>query len=135
MKKTKILWTIQFFLAKFWGWYLIIFFLILSLNPKRIKQIFNDLNDEKFLIVSSFMAIIVGLLNVLFHNIWEPNWKLLITLIGWTSLFIGLSLFIFPKRTVVILKFINVKLVQLIYILLFFTGVFLLNIVYRVVPV
>ncbi|WP_341215619.1 hypothetical protein [uncultured Wocania sp.] len=123
------------FLAKFWGWYLIIFFLILSLNPKRIKQIFNDLNDEKFLIVSSFMAIIVGLLNVLFHNIWEPNWKLLITLIGWTSLFIGLSLFIFPKRTVVILKFINVKLVQLIYILLFFTGVFLLNIVYRVVPV
>ena len=121
------------FLAKFWGWYLIIFFLILSLNPKRIKQIFNDLNDEKFLIVSSFMAIIVGLLNVLFHNIWEPNWKLLITFIGWISLFIGLSLFIFPKRTVVLLKFINVKLVQLIYILLFFTGLFLLNIVYGVV--
>ena len=61
------------FLAKFWGWYLIIFFVILSLNPKRIKQIFNDLRDEKFLIVTSFMAIIVGLLNILFHNIWEPR--------------------------------------------------------------
>ena len=57
------------FLAKFWGWYLIIFFFILSLNPKRIKQIFNDLKDEKFLIVSSFMDILVGLLNILFHNI------------------------------------------------------------------
>ncbi|MGC1203702.1 MAG: hypothetical protein WA839_02310 [Flavobacteriaceae bacterium] len=123
------------FLAKFWGWYLIIFFLILSFNPKRIKQIFNDLNDEKFLIVSSFMAIIVGLLNILFHNIWEPNWKLIITLIGWISLFIGLALFVFPKHTVVTLKFINVKLVQVIYTLLFFTGLFLLNIVYEIIPV
>ena len=126
---------ISIFLAKFWGWYLIIFFLILSFNPKRIKQIFNDLNDEKFLIVTSFVAIIVGLLNILFHNIWEPNWKIIITLIGWVSLFIGLSLFIFPKRTIAILKFINIKLVQVIYTLLFFTGVFLLNVVYGIVPI
>jgi len=123
------------FLAKFWGWYLIIFFLILTFNPKRIKQIFNDLNDEKFLITSSFVAIIVGLLNILFHNIWEPNWTLIITLIGWVSLFIGLSLFIFPKRTIAILKFINIKLVQVIYTLLFLTGLFLLNVVYGIVPI
>jgi hypothetical protein len=123
------------FLAKFWGWYLITFFLILTLNPKRIKQIFNDLNDEKFLIISSFVAIIIGLLNILFHNIWETNWKLLITFIGWISLFIGLSLFIFPKRTVVILEFINIKLVQVIYTLLFFLGLFLLNIVYEIIPI
>ena len=122
------------FLAKFWGWYLIIFFFILSFNPKRIKQIFDDLKDEKFLIISSFVAIIVGLLNILFHNIWEPNYKLIITLIGWSSLFIGLSLFIFPKQTVLWLKFINVKLVQVIYILLFLIGLFLLNAVYNVLP-
>ena len=66
--------------AKFWGWYLIIFFLILSLNPKRIKQIFDDLRDEKFLILSSFMAIIIGLLSIIFHNVWEPNYKIIITL-------------------------------------------------------
>jgi len=123
------------FLAKFWGWYLIIFFLILSFNPKRIKQIFTDLKDEKFLIISSFIAIIVGLLNIIFHNVWELNWKLIITLIGWTSLYIGLSLFIFPKRTVSVLDFINLKLVQVIYILLFFTGLFLLNTVYDIIPI
>ena len=122
------------FLTKFWGWYLIIFFFILSFNPKRIKQIFEDLKDEKFLIISSFVAIIVGLLNILFHNIWEPNYKLIITLIGWSSLFIGLSLFIFPKQTVLWLKFINVKLVQVIYILLFLIGLFLLNAVYNAYP-
>ena len=123
------------FLAKFWGWYLIIFFLILSFNPRRIKQIFTDLKDEKFLIITSFMAIIVGLLNILFHNIWQPNWKLIITSIGWISLFMGLSLFIFPKRTVMVLEFINIKLVQLIYTLLFFTGLFLLNVAYGIIPV
>ena len=121
------------FLAKFWGWYLIIFFLILSLNPKRIKQIFDDLKDEKFLIISSFIAIIVGLLNILFHNIWEPNYKLIITLIGWLSLFIGLLLFIFPKRTVLWFEFINIKLIQVIYTLLFLIGAFLLNTVYGIV--
>ena len=122
------------FLAKFWGWYLIIFFVILSYNPKRIKQIFQDLKDEKFLIVTSFVAIIVGLLNILFHNIWEPNWKLIITLIGWMSLFIGLSLFIFPKQTVARLNFINIKFVQVIYMLLFLLGIFLLNMAYNIVP-
>jgi len=120
------------FLAKFWGWYLIIFFLILSFNPKRIKQIFNDLKDEKFLIVSSFLAIIVGLLNILFHNIWEANYKIVITLIGWLSLLIGLSLFIFPKRTLVWLEFINIKFVQVIYTLLFFIGIYLLNMGYEI---
>lgn len=123
------------FLAKFWGWYLIIFFFILSYNPKRIKQIFDDLNDEKFLIISSFIAIIVGLLNILFHNIWTLDWKLIITMIGWVSLFIGLSLFIFPRPTISWLTIINIKLVQVIYILLFLLGLFLLNVAYGVLPV
>jgi hypothetical protein len=121
------------FLAKFWGWYLIIFFLILSLNPKRIKQIFNDLKDEKFLIISAFIAIIIGLLNIIFHNIWELNYKLIITLLGWFSLIIGLALFVLPKRTVNWLEIVNVKLVQVIYMLLFFVGIYLLNTAYGIV--
>jgi hypothetical protein len=118
---------ISIFLAKFWGWYLIIFFLILSFNPKRTKQIINDLKDDKFLILLSFTAIIIGLLNILFHNIWKPNWKIIITFIGWISLLIGLSLFVLPKRTVTWLEFINIKFIQVIYMFLFFIGVFLLN--------
>ncbi|WP_298895273.1 hypothetical protein [uncultured Psychroserpens sp.] len=123
------------FLAKFWGWYLLIFFFILSLNPKRIKQIFNDLNDEKFLIISSFLAIIVGLVNIQFHNIWDLSYKLIITSIGWISLIIGLALFIFPKPTVSWLELANIRFVQVIYMLLFFTGLFLLNTAYGIVQI
>lgn len=122
-------------LAKFWGWYLLIFFLILSFNPKRNKQIFSDLKDEKFLILSSFMAILVGLVNTLFHNIWEPNWTIIITLMGWFAIGIGLSLFVFPKQTVSVLELINIKLVQMIYTLLFLLGLFLLNMAYNIVPI
>lgn len=125
---------ISIFLAKFWGWYLIVFFVILSFNPKRIKQIFNDLKDEKFLILVSFLAILVGLINILLHNVWEANWRFIITLIGWLALLEGLALFTFPKQTVKRLNYINVKFIQVIYMLLFLVGVFLLNTAYNIVP-
>ena len=122
------------FFTKFWGWYLIIFFFVLSLNPKRIKQIFNYLKDEKFLILGAFLCITMGLITILCHNVWELNHALIITLIGWFFLFAGLALFIFPKPTVNWLIITNVKLVQFIYILLFLVGLFLLNVVYQIIP-
>lgn len=123
------------FLAKFWGWYLIIFFLILTFNPKRIIQIITDLKDQKFAILVAFFAIIIGLLNILFHNIWESNWTIIITLIGWVAVLIGLALFIFPKQTIHWFNFINIKFIQLIYMLLFLAGLFLLTMAYDFVIV
>jgi hypothetical protein len=125
---------VSVFLAKFWGWYLIIFFFVLSFNPTRIRQIFEDLKDQKFVILAAFMGIIVGLVNILFHNIWEPDWRIIITLIGWTALGEGLLLFIFPNLIAKWLEYVHVKLVQVIYILLFIVGIFLLNMGYQLVP-
>lgn len=124
--------NISILFAKFWGWFLIIFFFILSFNPKRIVQIVKDLEDQKFVILTSFLAIIIGLLNILLHNIWENDWRLIITLIGWVSLISGLSLFILPKQTAAWIDFINVKFVQVFYILLFLIGLFLLSIAYGI---
>ena len=122
------------FLMAFWGWYLIIFFVILSFNPKRIKQIFEDLKDQKFTILAAFLAIIIGLFNVIAHNVWEPDARIVVTLLGWTSLFLGLSLFIIPNIVAGWLTYINMKLVQVFYIALLFIGIYLLNVVYNVIP-
>jgi hypothetical protein len=122
-------------LTKFWGWYLIIFFLILTLRPARIKQIFNDLKNERFRFTMSFLAIIIGLINILLYNRWLTDWTFIITLFGWIALFIGLALFVLPVQTVDTLIRLNIKFVQLIYMLLFLTGLFLLNMAYNVVPV
>lgn len=118
---------ISIFLAKFWGWYLLIFFTILTFNPKRIKQIFEDFRDQKFLIISAFLAIVIGLLNILSHNFWEPDWRFVITAIGWMALFFGLSLLIFPDPSRKALETASIQLVQIIYILFFLIGFYLLN--------
>ncbi len=125
---------VSIFLAKFWGWYLLIFFFLLSYNPTRIKQIFEDLNDQKFAIITSFLAIIVGILSILFHNIWEADWRIIITFIGWAALGFGLLLFVLPNLATKWLKLINIKFVQVIYILLFLTGIYLLNKGYELIP-
>ena len=122
------------FLAKFWGWYLIIFFLVLSFNPKRIRQIFEDLKDQKFVILLAFVSIVIGLLNVLFHNSWESDWTIIITLMGWGMLLEGLLLLAFPNLIAKWLEYIHIKLVQVIYILMFLVGIFLLNMAYNLVP-
>ena len=125
---------ISVFLLKFWGWYCIIFFFVLSFNPKRVKQIVDNIQDARFLIILSLFAIILGLLNVLVHNIWEANSKLLVTLFGWLALIKGVILFTFPKQTIKLLKQSNIKFIQGVYLLLFLLGMFLLNEAYGIVP-
>jgi hypothetical protein len=122
------------FLLKFWGWYCVIFFFILSFNPKRIKQIVEDLQDQKFTILISFLAIIIGLLNILFHNVWEANISLVVTLFGWLALLKGIMLFTFPRTTTKGITKMNIKFVQSMYIFVFLIGVILLNEAYGIVP-
>ena len=121
------------FLLKFWGWYCVIFFFVLSFNPKRIKQIVDDLQDQKFTILISFIAIVIGLINILFHNVWEPNITILITLFGWAALIKGILLFTFPKFMIARITLLNIKFVQVFYVLLLFIGIFLLNEAYGIV--
>lgn len=122
------------FLFKFWGWYCVIFFFILCFNPKRIKQIIEDIQDEKFTILISFLAIIVGLLNILFHNVWEANIRLVVTLFGWLALLKGIMLLTFPRTTTKGITKMNIKFVQAMYFFVFLIGVLLLNEAYGIVP-
>lgn len=122
------------FLFKFWGWYCVIFFFILCFNPKRIKQIIEDIQDEKFTILISFLAIIIGLLNILFHNVWEANIRLVVTLFGWLALLKGIMLLTFPRTMTKGITKMNIKFVQTMYFFVFLIGVLLLNEAYGIVP-
>lgn len=119
--------NVSIFLAKFWGWYLLIFFFILSYNPTRIKQILEDLKDQKFSILVAFIAVVVGLINILFHNIWESAMTIIISSIGWIALGKGLLLFTFPYQFAKWAEYVNVKLIQVIYVMLLLVGLYLLN--------
>ncbi|MDH3382104.1 MAG: hypothetical protein OEL54_05325 [Flavobacteriaceae bacterium] len=118
-------------LAEFWGWYLIVFFSLIIINTKRIKQMLDYVKDEKFLLLMSFIAIIIGLINIIIHNIWSSDWRVIITLFGWVALFKGILFFSFPDLAKnEVMKF-STKWLPYILILLFFMGLYLLNKVYN----
>ena len=126
--------NISFFLAQFWGWYLVIFCVLLIVRPKRMSQLLAYLEDEKYLVLTSLLAIIIGLINILVHNIWEFSWKLIITLLGWISLTKGIIRFSFPRTALKALNAFNIKWIPYFLVALFILGVLLLNEAYLWVP-
>lgn len=47
--------------------------------------------------VSGFFTLVLGMILVHFHNIWAADWTVLITIVGWLSLFKGIRLMAFPQ--------------------------------------
>ena len=46
--------------------------------------------------LGGFMALLMGLVILQFHNRWEAGWPVLITILGWITLIKGVALIIFP---------------------------------------
>jgi hypothetical protein len=125
---------VTIFLAKFWGWYLMTFFILLIIYPRRIKQIFEFTKDEKFMFTMSFLAITLGLLNIIVHNLWVADWRIIITLLGWLIFIKGVTRFAFPNISAKWIKKIDFKWFQFLLFLLFIVGMILLNQAYVWVP-
>ena len=56
------------------------------------------LQNSGYLIIGGFIAIVFGVLIIENHNVWEPNWTVIITLIGWIALLKGILLLAFPTK-------------------------------------
>lgn len=44
------------------------------------------MEDDHFIVLTGFMALVMGILSVLIYNEWQSDWTLIVTLIGWISL-------------------------------------------------
>jgi len=121
------------FLAKFWGWYLITFFVLLIFYPKRIKQLFDFAKDEKFTMIISIMAITFGLVSIIAHSLWVADWRLVITLLGWFVFIKGVVYFSFPQLALKWVEKVDFKWFQFIMFLSFLIGIILLNQAYGLV--
>lgn len=96
---------LSIFLAKVLGLYMTVLSIGLLMNAKKMKSILMDSMDSPpLLLVSGVVALMVGLLIVISHNLWVPDWRVLITIIGWLALTKGLVLIMFPQSTVNISK-------------------------------
>ncbi len=89
---------ISIFLAKFWGWLLVIICLIFLLRKKvLLEELFRLVEDKGFALVSGYIALIFGLVTVVLHNVWVADWRVVITIFGWLSLTKGIVRIGFPE--------------------------------------
>jgi len=71
---------ISFFLAKFWGSFILIFALLIIFRPKMKELMFQLVEDDATLINFAFITLILGLINITIHNVWTWDFRLVITI-------------------------------------------------------
>lgn len=88
---------ITIFLARFWG----SLFIILGLQSIFVKflgRIIQYTEDKTITISTGYITFLLGLATVVAHNMWVPDWKITITILGWGTLLKGIEKIAFPNR-------------------------------------
>ena len=88
---------ISIFFARLWGSFFIIFGLLFIITRQLGKTI-EMTDDKSFVISTGYITMIMGLVTVILHNIWVANWKVAITILGWSTLIKGIMKIGFPEQ-------------------------------------
>lgn len=68
------------------------------MNRRYYEKTFEDfVANRAFIFVIGLLALVIGSLIVRFHNVWTADWRVIITLIGWLSVFRGLLATLAPQ--------------------------------------
>ncbi len=85
-------------LARILGPVLIISAAGILLNPGTSLQMIGEYGKSDALCyLGGFMALLLGLITLQFHNKWESHWPVVITITGWWAVVKGAALIVFPK--------------------------------------
>src|SRR3989344_9392905 len=88
------------FLAQVMGVYFVVVGLSLVLYPKRTIRAIHEIADDYLVpYLSGAIALVVGLLVVLTHNVWDDLTTSTVSLVGWLSLIKGVLFFILPHNS------------------------------------
>ncbi len=74
------------YLAKLIGPVLVVMSLSMLLNGAIFRGIIDEfLHSHARILVFGLIGMTVGIAIVLAHNVWTPDWRVIITLLGWLS--------------------------------------------------
>ncbi len=77
-------------LAKFWGIVMVVFGAVFLLRPAAAREILTLGSDPKFSVVSGLVALLIGAASVAVYGDWSNDWRLALTLIGWSAVLKGI---------------------------------------------
>jgi len=87
---------ISIFFARLWGSFFIIFGLLFIITRQLGKTI--EMTDNKaFVISTGYITLLMGLVTAILHNIWVADWRVAITILGWSTLIKGIGKVGFPE--------------------------------------
>jgi len=85
-------------LAKFFGLYYLAVGFSFFYNPKHLSKLYQSIKKEPSMqFLGGILALFVGAFVVSIHNIWIPNWPVILTIIGWMSLIKGFGFLALPN--------------------------------------
>ncbi|MEL4304358.1 hypothetical protein [Methanococcoides sp. LMO-2] len=88
---------ISIFFARLWGSYFVIFGLLFIVTRQLGKTI--EMTDDKaFVISTGYTTLLMGLVTVILHNVWVADWRVAITILGWSTVIKGIMKIGFPEH-------------------------------------
>lgn len=63
------------------------------------EDILQLIGNRSFIFLSGYIALIIGLITVILHNVWVSDWRVVITILGWIALIKGVVRIGFPEAT------------------------------------
>jgi len=91
----------SFFIAKLLGPIFLLVGIALLTNPQTFRTLLQEFIESGVLMyLAGFLGLLGGLALVLTHNVWVLDWRLIITLIGWTSIVRAIVTIFLPQRIV-----------------------------------
>jgi len=92
--------TTSIILAKILGIYFTILSIAMLANVEEFKRRFEGFShDSALLFFGTIVSFIIGIILIVFHNVWVMDWRVLITLIAWLTFLKGV-LYLFHPKTV-----------------------------------
>ncbi|MAF59306.1 MAG: hypothetical protein QF858_01245 [Candidatus Pacebacteria bacterium] len=99
------------FLAQIMGVYFLVTGVGALLNPERTRRAMNEVGKSYVLpYFDGALALVVGLLIVLTHNVWDSLLTGVVSAVGWLSLAEGVLMMLLPQASIVgFMKHFNTK--------------------------
>lgn len=89
------------FLAKALSLYFIIISISAFINRAYMLSVMNEaINQPHIMLFRGVLTLMLGIILILMHNIWEPTWHILITLICWLTFIVGAYRVLFPHLVI-----------------------------------
>ncbi|NCN53093.1 hypothetical protein GW950_01365 [Candidatus Wolfebacteria bacterium] len=95
---------LSLFLAQAFGIYLFVMGLSILFKRDTLIQAEHMLENKAFLWIFGTFPLMLGIILILNHNIWEQNWRLIITLISWSTFLKGVTILLLPTNWIVKLE-------------------------------